>query len=477
MTRRIRKLQAFVLTMSFVAGPLYGDVSEPPPPIPTEEQPEVLTRGPMNEAFAEPVELQVQAGLVVPTQPPDNIVENPPADKPAGSQFVWVPGYWAWDSERNSYLWVSGCWRAVPPNMYWVPGYWAKVPEGWQWVAGFWAPISNEDQIEYLPAPPALEEVSPPGESSSPDNIWVPPCWYWREGQYIKRSGYWLTPRTGWIWIPSHYVWTPRGYVFVAGYWDYLLDRRGILFAPVYFPRPIYKRPGYTYTASIIIDVDNLQFCLFTCPRYYHYYFGDYYDDIYLGAGIYPWFECKRRHTWYDPIYEHKSWRFRKSDPHWDENQRKEYEHRRANREFRPPKTYREMKTRLTRMPMTQRKNIQMAEPLKKLISGKTSPLKFDRMNNNTLKKLSHYTKNVHEFRRERNRWESSSPAQPKSRPSAAPHVPRSQPDQVKIPNSPVVEKRSFWSVFKKGPPSRPTKERKTEVKKRRESKGGRQKN
>ena len=41
-----------------------------PPAMPAQEQPEVLSRGPVHEAFAEPVNLQLQAGLTVPAQPP-----------------------------------------------------------------------------------------------------------------------------------------------------------------------------------------------------------------------------------------------------------------------------------------------------------------------------------------------------------------------------------------------------------------------
>ena len=210
-----------IITTLFAVAPLFGEDATQPPPTPAEEQPEVLTRGPVHEAFAEPVDLNTQAPLVAPTQPPANITENPPAEKPTGDQFVWVPGYWAWDSERNSYIWVSGCWRAAPPSRYWVPGYWSKTDMGWQWVPGFWASTSNVQQIEYLPAPPAIADVSPPGPPPTDDNIWVPPCWYWYQGQYVWRAGYWVVAQDGWVWGPSHYVCTPRGYVFVAGHWDY----------------------------------------------------------------------------------------------------------------------------------------------------------------------------------------------------------------------------------------------------------------
>jgi hypothetical protein len=42
-------------------GALYGEAAEQPPPIPSEGQPEVLTRGPVNEAFAQPVKLSASA--------------------------------------------------------------------------------------------------------------------------------------------------------------------------------------------------------------------------------------------------------------------------------------------------------------------------------------------------------------------------------------------------------------------------------
>jgi hypothetical protein len=466
-----------VVLLTLAVNPLYGNANEKPPPIPAEENPDVLTRGPVHEAFAEPVDLQFQPGLVVPTQPPANIVENPPTDRPAGTQFVWVPGYWAWDSERNGYIWISGCWRAAPPNMYWVSGYWAKAAEGWQWVPGFWMPVTSVGQIEYLPAPPAMEEVQPLGAPPYSDNIWVPSCWYWYQGQYIRRPGYWLAAKTDWVWMPSHYVWTPRGYVFVGGYWDYVLNRRGILFAPVYFPRTVYERPGFSYSLSIVVNIGNLQFSLFTRPRYCHYYFGDYYDDTYISIGIYPWFECKQRHTWYDPIYEHNRWRYRKTDPKWDEHERNEYARRRADKNLRPPRTYHEMKNGLVRLPEPQRRNIRMAEPLSAYIADRKSPLKFENIKTNTQEKVSRQSTDVHKFRKERSRWESPTKGQKTVQSSVEHKVPITQPEQVKIPSSPVIGRRNLLDMFKKSPPSRPAEEHKTQIRDGRRTKGGRDKN
>ena len=82
--------------------------------MPAEELPagsEVLARGPVHEAFAKPVTMDPEAPVLVPKQPPEALQEVPPPEKPAGADIVWVPGYWAWDADRNDFIWVSGCWR------------------------------------------------------------------------------------------------------------------------------------------------------------------------------------------------------------------------------------------------------------------------------------------------------------------------------------------------------------------------------
>ncbi len=399
---------AMAMVMATVA--LCAEASAQTPPIPAEEQPEVLTRGPVNEAFAQPVNLEDQAGLIAPTAPPADIAEEPPPERPAGDQFAWVPGYWAWDSDRSGYIWVSGCWRAVPPRMSWVPGYWSQTPQGWQWVAGFWAPTGNR-QIEYLPPPPALTDVEPTGPAPSPDHVWVPPCWYWRYGQYVRRPGYWIGGQADWVWAPSHYVWTPRGYVFASGHWDYTLGHRGVLFAPVYFPNRSYTRPGYSIALSIAVDIGNLQFGLFTRPQYSHYYFGDYYDSAYIGIGIFPWYQVEQRHTWYDPIFVHDRWRHRRDEPRWAQHQRQEYDRRRTNKALRPPRTYREMEDRVTRMPASQRRNFEIAAPIARVAVRKATGFTFEKTKPEVRPQLSKHTGNVRKFAQERNRWESQGPA------------------------------------------------------------------
>ena len=390
------------MILALTGSQLYADPNETPPPIPSQEEPEVLNKGPIHEAFAQPVETNPNSGIVTPNEPPADIRENPSKEKPKGSGYIWIPGYWAWNPDWKDYIWVSGCWREPPANMSWIPGYWHQVPGGWQWIAGFWTPSSLAGQIEYLPEPPELTDVEPPVNSTPGDNIWVPPCYYWLNNQYILRSGYWLVPHDNWIWTPSHYTWTPYGYVFVPGYWDRALTTRGILYAPVYFPRRFYNLPGYTYSLGVIVDIGNLQFSLFSYPRYCHYYFGDYYSDFYSGLGIYPWFEFETRHGWYDPIFAYDRWHYRGTIPHWSDHIRREYALRRTDRSLRPPTTYRELETRFSKIPARQRENYRMVEPLGNFVGSKSAPFKFSRMSNRQHERILSHTDEIHNFRQER---------------------------------------------------------------------------
>ena len=408
--------------------------ADSPPPVPEQEQPEVLTRGPVHEAFAEPISLQTDEGLVAPKQPPVIIEEIPPGEKPVGDRFVWVPGYWSWDGDRNNYIWVSGCWRIAPPKMSWVSGYWTHVSVGWKWVAGFWMQSGN-NEIEYLNAPPAAVDIEPPSLPPTEDSIWVSGCWYWSNDRYVSRPGYWLHGQPDWVWIPSHYVWTPRGYVFSHGHWDYTLERRGVLFAPVYFSSSVvYTRPGFRYSLGIVVDLGLLKVNLFCYPRYSHYYFGDYYDDANIRIGIFPCFESERRHTWYDPIYQYDRWHSR--DSHWEEHERHSYELRRNDRELRPARTYREQEVRLSKSSEAQRDNFQIARPMGAASSAKSSPRKFEQSDSDTRQKISKQANDVQNYREERKKWEATGTGSKGAQPSEGHADSAVQPVRGKAANS-----------------------------------------
>ena len=467
---------------------------EAAPAVPAEELPggsEILTSGPVHEAFAKPVTIQHEAGIEVPQPPPPNMQETPPSEKPVGAAMVWVPGYWAWAAERNDFIWVSGCWRSAPPQMHWVPGYWRAVAGHYEWVSGFWTPhTAASPQIEYLPAPPAPLEIEPPGQPPAPDQFWVPGCWYWSQEQWVHRHGYWHAHNAGWVWVPSHYAWTPRGYVFCPGYWDHDLDNRGVLFSPVYFPAAARGRMDFVFTPNLCVDLGVFRLNLFTYPRYHHYFFGDYYDDACLSLGIYPWFDCQTEHSWYDPLFVYDAWHSGRSDPHWLESQRHQYDMLRADRTLRPARTYTEFQARAAHGPEAQRHGPQLVAPVRAYAASQSTTAKFERMTTKERKQITVQTAAAHSFREQRARWEApevkpaagehhpvaASPvhevvspaaehptthAKAVTRPAMAPprEVRITKPEQVKIPAPPIVAKPAESRYIQKEPPAHPAQE------------------
>ena len=303
-----------------------------------EDGTQVLTRGPVHEAFAETVTFDPEPGVAVSGSPPAAIEELPPDQKPEGANVAWIPGYWGWDDERSDFLWVSGVWRALPPGRQWVPGYWGRSAQRFQWISGYWAD-SNASEVEYLPEPPATVEVGPNIAASSVDQTWLPGCWVWQQGRYAWRPGFWANVEPDWVWVPAHYVYAPRGYVFVEGYWDYSIARRGVLFAPLYFNSGVYSRPGFSYSPTTAVDLGALVNHLFLRPRYQHYYFGDYYATDYRSAGFLPWFSINTGRSAYDPIYAHQHWQHRQ-DSDWEHRQQADFENRRDHENLRPPRTW-----------------------------------------------------------------------------------------------------------------------------------------
>jgi hypothetical protein len=318
---------------------------------------EVLTRGPVHEAFAVPVVNDPRPGLVAPRTPPEAIEEMPPDQKPAGQASLWIPGYWSWDQDRADFIWISGIWREPPPGRQWAPGYWNPVVGGARWIPGAWIPVGAdpaaldagetvaEGQTAYLPEPPVSLEIGPNIPQPAGEVFWSPGCWFWRHGRYVWRAGFWAPLQPAWVWVPAHYVWTPGGCLFVEGYWDLPLVSRGVLFAPVYYARPVYLRPAYVYTPTITIAAPGLVANLFVQPAYHHYCFGDYYDRSFLTAGVFPWFSFSyasgpRPVAYYDPLFTFYASVNVRSNPRWAAHCREEYVLRRDNVAMRPARTY-----------------------------------------------------------------------------------------------------------------------------------------
>ena len=359
--RRTRRTVVGLLSVILAMASLATAQSPPPPPVPDPaltaplnppaevaaegpmaavegpgaEEPEVLTRGPVHEAFAEPVVFDPRPGPRTARSPGAAIEELPPDQKPEGDDVVWIPGYWAWDDERGDFLWISGIWRDLPPGRQWVPGYWNDAEGGSQWVAGYWAPTAQEE-VEYLPQPPSSLEVGPNVPAPSMAHSWSPGYWTWQGARYIWSPGCWIAAPVEWVWVPPHYLWTPCGYVFVAGYWDYPVAQRGLLFAPVYVSPVVIAQPAFVYRPAVVIESTVIVDHLFCRPSVSHYYFGDYYAPAYRTSGFFFGLSFNSTRFGYDPIFAHQRVVQTRIDVGWSRRVQSGYAFRVSHVEARP---------------------------------------------------------------------------------------------------------------------------------------------
>lgn len=421
---------------------------QPPPRPDGEEGVQVLTRGPVHEAFAETVTFDPEPGIVVRMAPPNPIEEMPPDQRPEGVNVTWIPGYTAWDDERNDYLWVSGVWRSPPPGRQWMSGYWGRMQLGFQWTSGYWAD-AQVNEVEYLPEPPETVEVGPSGAPPSADHSWIPGSWVWHHGRYAWRPGYWVTVQSDWDWVPSHYTWAPRGYVFVDGYWDYSVGRRGVLFAPVYFDAGVYTRQGFYYSPTIVINVTVFTDHLFVRPRYHHYYFGDYYDAGYQDAGFYSRLSFQSSRYGYDPIYAHQRWEHR-HDRDWEVRVDADFRRRREHIEARPPRTLAAQLTLNTSGLKSRESGLMVAASLDQLAKSKENPIRFQAVDTVEKQKLVQRGKEVRTFREERQSLETAI-----ENPSAEKPFARSEPVKVRLPKSAIVARPTEELGKDRTPPKR----------------------
>lgn len=339
---------------------------------------EVQTRGPVHEAFAEPIAFDSVAALVVSQAPPAPFEEVAPAIKPAGSHVVWLPGYWGWDDDRQGFVWISGVWRVPPPGARWIPGYWSRREEGYSWTAGFWT-ASSTVQIRYLPAPPKSVEAGPSSPAPSPNHFYVPGHWTAHGEKYDWQAGYWTQAKPGWVWEPARYVSTPAGSVFVPGRWDYPLAQRGLLFAPVAIDAAAAARAAFRFTPQVVVNAATLTDNLFVRPGYLHYYFGDYYDAKYAKVGFQPWYAYHDSGAGFVPAYVYARWLYGRDNPNWDADMRAGYAVRFKDVNARPPHTWAALQSKVTTGGAGQGGAIALT--LNQLLLSKAAPLSLVQAN------------------------------------------------------------------------------------------------
>ncbi len=268
-----------------------------------------LMHGPVHEAFAEQFSANASVSEVIGKEPPEPINEEPPEFRPEGENIQWIPGYWGWDIESEDFLWVTGVWRALPPDQQWIPGYWAEAESGWQWISGFWTAAASEELV-YMPTPPESIEAGPSTAAPGDDYFWIPGSWNYDQSQYNWQAGFWSQAHDDWVWIPSRYIWTPSGCIYREGYWDYAVQSRGTMFCPMAF------RTGYrqTFRPRYVVETGPLWLAnLFVNPRFNHYCFGNYYG--YRGnRPVYPWVNYYQRSRGYDPLFSYYAYQNRNTN-------------------------------------------------------------------------------------------------------------------------------------------------------------------
>lgn len=413
---------------------------------------QVLTQGPVHEAFAEPVIFDPKPGPVFPKPPPQPIEEMPPDQRPEGANVQWIPGYWAWDDTRNDYVWISGIWRDIPPGRQWVPGYWNQVGEGFQWTPGAWVPV-DQGPAQYLPPPPPSLEVGPNSPPPSPDATWSPGCWTWQDSRYVWRPGFWVPFQPNWVWVPAHYVWSPGGYLYVDGYWDRPLLSRGLAFAPVYFQQPIYSRPNFQYTPTVGLVASALASSLFVRPAYHQYYFGDYYAASNFNSGIYPWYSFHQSRYGYDPLFSHYAAVNTRRDPQWINGLHDEYRYRRDHPEARPARTFVQQQSTINNVNVentrniTRVRNLVVARPIGQLATradggvargggGQGAAMRFEQIDEARRRSLLQQSTQLQQFRQQRLQQERAGARRIEA---GAPAGNQNQVRRLELPRSPVV--------------------------------------
>ncbi len=80
---------------------------------------------------------QIAIGIAVNLAPPAlPIYVQPPIP---GPDYIWQPGFWAWNGNVGDYYWVPGTWILAPrPGLLWTPGYWGWGSGAYFFHQGYW---------------------------------------------------------------------------------------------------------------------------------------------------------------------------------------------------------------------------------------------------------------------------------------------------------------------------------------------------
>jgi len=258
---------------------------------------------PIHEAFAQPAAPTLDSAVVVTKKPPEPIEELPPDVKPEGDNVVWLPGYWAFDSEARPISFgsaasgatfrraVSG-WRILDAGRHgfrWTPGYWSE---------------STPQQTYYPPPAGSRRGRAPPAPND--DSFMSPDMDLPRHALHVAaglldRASPRLDVDAAALLVDT------AGYIFVDGFGTTSSVVGASCSAPTYFGRGI-SRLEDRISHRNVIGVRPARASLFIRPTVGAYYFGDYYGPRYVGLGYTPWLDYRYRGRNVDPAWSYYAW-------------------------------------------------------------------------------------------------------------------------------------------------------------------------
>jgi hypothetical protein len=178
-------------------------------------------------------------------------------------------------------------------------------------MSGFWIDAATTSLNYYSPPPQSLER-GPSSPAPAANYFWAPGSYVPSGEKYAWQPGYWIPYQANYVWNPARNIPTQGGYIYTPGYWDYRLDQRGALFAPVRLNTAanVAANTNLQFTPSTLIPFSVLQFHLFTQAKSNNYLFGDYYGDAYASQGIVPWYKSQYVRGISDPLFGYYNWAY-----------------------------------------------------------------------------------------------------------------------------------------------------------------------
>ena len=271
---------------------------------------------------------------------------------------------------------------------------------------------------------PSVEQ-GPSSPAPSENCSWAPGYWSWHEAsdagdaRYVWSPGCWMPYNPDWLWVSPRYVSTSCGYLFVRGYWDYPIERRGILYAPIFCGRV--RQPNFVYCPSVCVSTTTLTSCLFVRPQCQSYCFGDYFDTRYSSSGIYPWYSFHNSRYGCDPIYAHCAASHYR-DREWSRTLHEEYRYRSEHPSARPLRTYNES-LRVRQPAAGKYSNLALTMPVHQLAEHQKTPIRMTQVGASERKTFAESGKQFHQVAYNRRNEERGAAKHASYDPSRPTHV------------------------------------------------------